>query len=91
MGINKIKLNDDIINIKITGQPGFNLYNITRIIQILSGSLILGLGGYTYNSIQNLKINKNPLLILLFFGLNSLSNGLTSTCSISNILKDKLN
>ena len=63
-----------------------------RIVQTLLGSLILILGGYTYYELSKFKkINKIPLIILMLFGLMALINGLTSTCTISVLLKDYLN
>jgi hypothetical protein len=37
------------------------------------------------------KINILPILILSMFGLMAIYNGLTSTCSLSILLKDYLN
>lgn len=90
IGENIVTLNDKNINIKVEGTGSFNLYSIMRIIQIILGSLILILGGYTYSKL-NKNFNKTPLIILLLFGLMSLINGLTSTCTMSEILKDQLN
>lgn len=79
------------LSINVIGSNSFNLYNIMRITQIILGTLILTLGGYTYTKIKNNKINKIPLIILLLFGLMALINGLTSTCSVSLILQNYLN
>lgn len=90
-GLNKVNLNNNIIKLIVVGSNSFNLYSITRIIQIILGTLILILGGYTYNKIKKKNIEKRPLIILLIFGLMALINGLTSTCTLSIILKDYLN
>jgi hypothetical protein len=91
-GQNQIKLNQDtLLNIKVVGNESFNLYNLTRLIQTILGLLIISLGGYTYYQIKNKKVNTIPLIILLIFGINSLFNGLTSTCTLSMLLKDYLN
>lgn len=85
---------DDVntqININIIGSNAFNLYNLTRIIQILLGTLILTLGGYTYYQARKIKINRIPLMVLLMFGLMALFNGVTATCTLSKILVDYLN
>jgi hypothetical protein len=37
------------------------------------------------------KINSLPLIVLVVFGIMVLYNGLTSTCSLSILLKDYLN
>jgi len=90
-GINNVNINGNNIILNVIGSNSFNLYSIMRIIQIILGSLILILGGYTYNKIRNKKIEKRPLIVLLLFGLMALFNGLTSTCSMSYILNDYLN
>jgi hypothetical protein len=91
---NNIVTLDDIskpIQVKVIGSNSFNLYNMTRIIQILLGTLILTLGGYTYYQSGNIRINRIPLIILLFFGLMALFNGVTATCTLSKLLVDYLN
>ena len=91
-GLNKVTLNDEKINVNVINPNKFNFYSIMRITQTILGSLILLLGGYTLIQIRkSKKINKIPLIILLFFGINALINGLTSTCTMSIILKDYLN
>lgn len=90
-GTNKIKLNYDTIelNVKVNG---YNYYSIMRIIQTMMGILILSLGGYTLYEISKYKrINMIPLIILIIFGLMALINGLTSTCTLSEIFKNYLN
>ena len=93
-GESNIILNNKEIKINVIGTNKFNLYNMMRIIQIILGSLILILGGYTLyeiNNCKNKKLNKIPLIILLLFGLMALYNGITSTCTISQLFQDKLN
>lgn len=90
IGQNNVTIKDKDIPILIEGTDSFNLYSIMRIVQLILGSLILILGGYTYNKL-NKNFNKTPLVILLFFGLMAVINGLTSTCTMSEILKDQLN
>jgi hypothetical protein len=91
-GMNQIELNqNEFINVKVVGNGSFNLYNLTRLIQTILGILIIFLGGYTYYQIKNKKVNTIPLIILIVFGVNSLFNGLTSTCTLSMLLKDYLN
>jgi hypothetical protein len=90
--MNQIELNqNEFINVKVVGNGSFNLYNLTRLIQTILGILIIFLGGYTYYQIKNKKVNTIPLIILIVFGVNSLFNGLTSTCTLSMLLKDYLN
>lgn len=90
IGVNVITLNNKKISIRVEGSESFNLYSITRIIQLILGTFILILGGYTYSKL-NKNFNKIPLGILLLFGLMAVINGLTSTCTISEILKNQLN
>lgn len=90
-GINKIKLNYDSIELNVIVN-GYNFYSIMRLIQTIIGSLILLLGGYTIYEISKYKkINKIPLIVLLLIGSMALINGLTSTCTLSEILKNYLN
>jgi len=93
IGSNQVKMYDTTnINVEVTGDNQFNLYSITRIIQLMLGSLIVILAGYTYKVIyKNTKINSLPLFILLLFGVMAVVNGLTSTCTISNIFINYLN
>lgn len=55
--------------------------------------LLIGLYIYIELKNKNLlgKINKLPFIILILFGLMVLFNGLTSTCSLSILLKNYLN
>lgn len=90
-GINKIKLNYDTIELNVIVN-GYNYYSIMRIIQTIMGTMILSLGGYTLYQINKYKkINMIPLIILIVFGLMALINGLTSTCTLSEIFKNYLN
>ena len=91
-GINNIILDNNKIKINVIGPNTFNLYNVMRITQIILGTLIIIIGGYTLYSTYNYKnINIIPLIILILFGFMALFNGLTSTCSLSVILVDYLN
>tara|TARA_B110001450_G_C17622749_1_gene481882 strand:- start:914 stop:1453 length:540 start_codon:yes stop_codon:yes gene_type:complete len=89
--INKLKLNYDTIELNVITN-GYNYYSIMRIIQTMIGTLILILGGYTlYEMNKYKKINRIPLIILMLFGFMSLINGLTSSCTLSEIFKNYLN
>ena len=91
-GHNNVVLNNNTIKINVIGDNQFNLYNIMRITQIILGSLIIIIGGYTLYSTYSYKnINKIPLIILILFGTMALFNGITSTCTISTIFVDSLN
>lgn len=81
------------IKVNIIGSNSFNLYNMMLIIQIIMGTLILVLGGYTYYQIKDkiVFIQTIPLLILMGFGLMALFNGLTATCIMSKLLMNYLN
>lgn len=89
--INKLKLNYDTIELNVITNS-YNYYSIMRIIQTMIGTLILILGGYTlYEMNKYKKINRIPLIILILFGFMVLINGLTSTCTLSEIFKNYLN
>ena len=94
-GLNKVSLNNTDMRINIIGSNSFNFYNVMRIIQTIMGIIIISVGGNTYMQLSkaNLlkKINSLPLIVLMLFGSMALYNGLTSTCSISILLKDYLN
>lgn len=90
-GLNEVMLNDELLHLNVVGSNSFNLYSIMRIIQLMLGSLILGLGGYTYIKIRKKGVETRPLIVLLLFGLMALINGLTSTCTMSLLLQDYLN
>lgn len=80
------------IETSVLGNGQFNLYSITRIIQLLLGSIMVLMAGYTYLMIyKNKKYNTAPLIILILFGIMSLINGVTSTCTMSNLFVDYLN
>lgn len=98
MGTNNVIINNKSFAINVVGSNNFNIYSILRITQILLGTLIIFLGGYTYFNIYAVKNNSAvskisliPLTILILFGLMALTNGLTSTCSITTIFIDYLN
>ena len=95
-GLNKVSLNEKTaMRINIVGSNSFNFYNVMRIIQTIMGIIMITLGGYTYIQLRKAnvlkKINSLPLIVLVLFGIMVLYNGLTSTCSISILLKDYLN
>ena len=95
-GLNNVSLNENTnMKINIVGSNSFNFYNVMRIIQTIMGIMIISLGGYTYMQLRKAdllkKINILPLIVLVLFGVMALYNGLTSTCSISILLKDYLN
>jgi hypothetical protein len=95
-GVNNVSLTKNTnIKINIIGSNSYNFYNVMRIIQTIMGLLIVSIGGYTYMQLkqQNIleKINVLPLIILVLFGTMALYNGLTSTCSLSILLKEYLN
>jgi len=90
-GVNEVMLDNEKLKVNIIGPNTFNLYSIMRIIQIILGTLILVLGGYTYKQIKEKNVNKKLLIILLIIGLISLLNGLYGTCGLSVLLQDYLN
>lgn len=84
-----IKLdNDKFDKIWITGTFKFNLYNITRIMQLILGIIMLLCG------IVIINIKQVPIIIkiiLLFMGIILLYSGITSNCMMGRMLKNYLN
>ena len=95
-GLNNISLNKNTnIRINIIGSNSFNFYSVMRIIQTIMGIIMLSKGIYIYIQLSKekllKKINILPLIVLALFGSMAIYNGLTSTCSISILLKNYLN
>ena len=95
-GLNNVSLNEKtVMRINIVGSNSFNFYNVMRILQTVMGIIMISVGGYYYMQFKkeklSKKINSLPLIVLMLFGSMVLYNGLTSTCSISMLLKDYLN
>ena len=88
--MNEVQLSKKM-RINIVGSNAFNYYSVMRIIQTIMGLVMISVGLYTYLQISKKKVNTIPLIILILFGIMALFNGLTSTCSISEILQDVLN
>ena len=84
-----IELGDGKVDkVWITGTFAFNLYNITRIMQIIVGMVML------VCSIVLLRITQVPIMVkivLLGMGVVALYSGITSSCFMTGILKDVLN
>jgi hypothetical protein len=95
-GSNTVSLNGNAkISINVIGSNSFNFYNVMRITQTILGTIMLAVGLYiffelTKHKLAN-KINRLPLIGLVFFGTMAIFNGLTSTCSLSTLLEDYLN
>jgi rhodanese-related sulfurtransferase len=95
-GLNNVSLdNNTNTRINIVGSNSFNFYSVMRIIQTIMGIIMLSVGIYVYAQLRKEKltnkINKLPLIVLAIFGGMVLYNGLTSTCSITILLRDYLN
>jgi len=95
-GSNNLSLNENTdMRINIVGSNSFNFYSIMRILQTIMGLIMLLVGVYTYIQLRKekllKKINSLPLIVLVLFGIMAIYNGLTSTCSLSILLKDYLN
>ena len=101
-GVNNVTLNKNTdmktntdMKINIVGSNSFNFYNVMRIIQTILGIIMISVGTYTYMQLRDAKLMKKinilPLIVLVLFGMMSLYNGLTSTCSVSMLLQDYLN
>jgi hypothetical protein len=94
-GSNTVSIDGADMKINIVGSNSFNFYNVMRITQTIMGIIMILVGGYTYMQLGNAnllkKMNSLPLIMLVVFGIMVLYNGLTSTCSLSMLLKDYLN
>lgn len=95
-GLNNVSLNETTdMKINIVGSNSFNFYNVMRIIQTILGIIMILVGAYMYMQLRKENLLKRvsvlPLVILVAFGSMALYNGLTSTCSLSILLKDYLN
>jgi hypothetical protein len=92
-GLNNISIDGNTpIKINIIGSNSFNFYSVMRIIQTIMGIIMLSIGLYVYTSMRNENVStKVPLIVLMAFGTMALYNGLTSTCSLSILLKNYLN
>lgn len=73
-----------IINVKSSNK--FNFYNITRIIQFIMGIVLL-----LIVLLLILDMRLTASLIAIFFGLMTIFNSLTNTCTLSLLLRDLLN
>lgn len=69
-------------------QKGYNYYNLTRILQTILGTVLIFIALLLWSKCNH---NKWILWVALIMGINSLINGLTSTCTISKIFINKLN
>jgi rhodanese-related sulfurtransferase len=84
-----ILLNDNTkINIWLDGTFSYNLYNMTRVIQIIVGTIML-LCGLTL--FRNKYVSIYIKVILIGMGLMALFNGLTNTCILAILFKDIMN
>ncbi len=95
-GLNNVSLNENTnIKINIIGSNSFNFYNVMRITQTIMGIVMLSIGTFLYIQLRKDSLLKKnniiPLIILILFGSMVLYNGLTSTCSLSILLKNYLN
>ena len=87
-GENTITLdNGEKMTVFIEGTFSFNLYNLTRIIQLMLGSIIIICTSLLWNNCSS----KYPLLVLLLFGCMAVFNAITNTCTLSVVFKDLLN
>ena len=90
-GNNRVVLSDgQSFNIPVVGNMG--IYSITRLIQIMLGTIIgLSSAVALYNLDKKCIVSRNALFIILAFSVMALINGLTDTCTLSQLLKDYLN
>ena len=87
-GENTITLsNGEKMTVFVNGSFAFNLYNLTRIIQLMLGSIIIMCSTLLWNNCSS----KYPLIVLLLFGCMAVFNAITNTCTLSVVFKDLLN
>lgn len=80
--------NGSIEKIWLTGTFSFNLYNMTRVIQIILGTILLLCGLLLLN---NNTVHIGIKTVLVGFGLMALFNGLTNTCTLALLLRNVMN
>jgi rhodanese-related sulfurtransferase len=85
---NPYNINELNLSIYTLRGPKFNLYNMTRVIQLLLGSILL-IGGLKL--INTNKKNEWIIWIMIGFGLMAIFNALTATCTISKVFAYYLN
>lgn len=88
-GQQNIKLqNGNEVTIWTTGDKNFNLYNMTRVVQIILGTIMLLCGLLLVN---NKKVHLGIKIVLLTFGIVALYSGITRSCFMALLLKDFMN
>jgi hypothetical protein len=92
-GKNNIILEDRTRTILLEGKPGFNLYNMTRVVQLILGTTILLCSGFIYYKLkaEKCKISLVLFLVLWIFALNALYSSLFNYCGLSKLLMDYMN
>ena len=81
--------NNQAINIWVNGSFKYNMYNITRLVQTVLGTIMIlcSLYLWKYGNCST----KIPIYILLGMGTMALINGLTNTCTMALLLRNVLN
>jgi hypothetical protein len=92
-GKNRVKLENITVTLMVEGKPGFNLYNMTRIVQLILGTTILLCSGFIFYKLKagKCQISLIPFLVLWVFGLNSVYSSLFNYCGLSKLLMNYLN
>lgn len=94
----KFQLGDNTVSIPggpsliipVIGDTG--LYSLTRIIQIMLGTVIgIAAAIALYNLDRKCVISRSALWVIMVFALMALFNGLTDTCTLSMLLRNYLN
>jgi hypothetical protein len=89
LGKQDIVLKDNTnVTVWTTGKMQYNLYNITRVIQIMLGLIMLTCGLFL---VKNKHVNIVIKVVLIGMGLMALFNGLTNTCTLSVLLRNIMN
>jgi len=79
---------NDTITVHITGQFKFNLYNMTRLVQLIMGTIMIITANALYNGCSS---NKWALWVLILVGCNAVYSSITSNCFMAMLLKDTMN
>jgi rhodanese-related sulfurtransferase len=86
-GVNNVMIDNKSVQVVITGTFNYNLYNLTRIIQIVLGTIIIS----SVLVMWKTRYKFAPMVVLLAFGAMALFNGVTNTCTLSLVFRDMLN
>jgi len=89
LGQQNIKLeNGNEVTIWTTGNKAFNMYNMTRVVQVILGTVMLLCGLLL---IKNKNVHLGLKIVLVGMGGVALYSGITRSCFMSLVLKNVMN